>query len=835
MYLFKKVNGFAVMAGLGLAFAGLIACSEDTTSSNRDKDPLPVKIETTTVVDSNGNTITRIDTITPHRDSSRTIDPVTGDTVYKYDTLYVPADTTVQWKGNSALVITEISPVNLDWLDENGDDPGWIEIYNAGSEAANLKGYSLVENLDKPRKWVFGDELIAPKSFRTVFCDKNDVKAAAADNGTELHQRTHTNWKLEKKGGSVYLIDPYYAIRDSVNYPELSSGMSWGIVDGGAWKYFEKPTPEQPNTASTAYEGVAPKFNFSGNQGGFYNDKVVLNAPTGLPEGMKVRCTQDGSAPTESSPEFNSELVIDHTMVLRCAAFKQGLLTKDVVTNTYFIGETVNMPVVALSVDPIFFEKHYVKKSSCGSSDPNSCPPGLMEDIEYPVHVEYFAEGSSSKEKAFEVDAGISLMGGWSRVNDKKSVAIAMHEEYQAGKIEYPLFETRKGVNDKYKAFNLRNNGNRFVSDYVEDAMGGALLEGSGVDYQRSRQVVVFYNGKYYGIHDMRERYNRAYVETNYGINSNSVQMVKHLGAIDKITASGDDASAVANYKSMLTFVGSNDMSSAENYEMAKTLLDVGNFADYMAAEIYYHNGDWPNNNVRAWSVPGQQPWKFMVYDLDHGFGWASDWGVKDPVNGGKFGEGTNMFTWIKQGGGNKPCNEVGCFANLYIKLMENADFKRMFINRSCAMWTSYLNSKNVSTIVDQMVATIPESEKNRDVEKFKQDEMYYPDGFDWKGSHLKSWASERDAKVISEYKSEFKLGEMVNVTISANGNGSILMDGMKLPSTSYKGRFFAGNTMELTAMPAAGAVFAGWSDGVADLTRTVTIADGLSIQANFK
>ena len=146
MYLFKKMNGFAVIAALGLAFAGLIACSEDTISSDREKDQLPVKIETTTVVDSNGNTITRVDTLSSQIDSSRTIDPVTGDTVYKYDTLYVPADTTVQWKGNSALVITEISPVNLDWLDENGDDPGWIEIYNAGSEAANLKGYSLVQN-----------------------------------------------------------------------------------------------------------------------------------------------------------------------------------------------------------------------------------------------------------------------------------------------------------------------------------------------------------------------------------------------------------------------------------------------------------------------------------------------------------------------------------------------------------------------------------------------------------------------------------------------------------------------------------------------------------------
>ena len=195
------------------------------------------------------------------------------------------------------------------------------------------------------------------------------------------------------------------------------------------------------------------------------------------------------------------------------------------------------------------------------------------------------------------------------------------------------------------------------MSDYIEDAMAGALLEGSGVDYQRSRQVVVFYNGKYYGIHDMRERYNRAYVQTNYGIDDNTVEMVKHLGAEDQITASGDDPNAIANYKEMLEFVGKNDMSKADNYATAKTKLDIGNFADYMIAEIYYHNGDWPNNNVRAWRSP-EQPWKFMVYDVDHGFDWA--WGV----NNGQFGQSTNMFSWIKNGGGNKSCKDVGCFAN---------------------------------------------------------------------------------------------------------------------------------------------------------------------------
>ncbi len=827
----NRMNGFAIIGSLGIIFAGMVACSDDKTTSSREDDDLPAKIETTYVTDDEGNPVMKIDTIPQHIDSVRTINEK-GDTVYKYDTTYVPADTTLHWVGNSSLLITEISPVNLDWFDENGGDPGWIEIYNAGDEAANLKGYSLVENLAKPRKWIFGDELIAAKSFRTVFCDKGNVAAVEAGDNDQFHSRTHTNWKLEKTGGSVYLIDPFYGVRDSVNYPELSTGMSWGIVDGGAWKYFEKSTPEQPNTKSTAYDGVAPKFSFNGAQGGFYTNEVTLNPPT-LSDGMKVRCTQDGSIPTENSPEFNSTITISRNTVLRCAAYKQGLLTKDVVTNTYFIGETVNMPVVALSVDPIFFEKHYVKKSECGSSDPKSCPAGLMEEVEYPVHVEYFADGSKSKEKAFEVDAGISLMGGWSRVNDKKSVAIAMHEEYQAGRINYPLFETRKGVNDKYKAFNLRNNGNRFVSDYIEDAMAGALLEGSGVDYQRSRQVIVFYNGKYYGIHDMRERYNRAYVETNYGIDDNTVKLVKQLGGETSITSSGDDLQAVADYLSMLKFIGNNDMSKAENYQAAKDLIDIGNYADYMIAEIYYHNGDWPNNNVRAWSAPGQ-PWKFMVYDVDHGFDW--EWGV----NNGEFGQSNDMFEWIRKGGGNKPCKEVGCFANLYISLMKSSDFKRLFLNHTAVMWQNYLNSENVAKIVDKMTATIDNSEMERDLAKF--DRSYARD-FDKDGSHLKKWAAERDEKVLEEYRGEFgELGNMVTVKIASSGKGVVLMEGMNLPgstatSTSYSGKFFNGLQMELTAVPTAGSVFKGWSDDASNTQnpRLVTIKDGLSITANFE
>ena len=110
---------------------------------------------------------------------------------------------------------------------------------------------------------------------------------------------------------------------------------------------------------------------------------------------------------------------------------------------------------------------------------------------------------------------------------------------------------------------------------------------------------------------------------------------------------------------------------------------------------------------------------------------------------------------------------------------------------------------------------------------------------FDKDGSHLKKWASERDGKVLAEYQEEFGVGDLVTVTISSTG-GSVLMEGMTLPgstsdATNYKGKFFTGLAMELTAVPAEGGVFSGWSDGVTDVTRLVTITDGLTISAQFK
>ena len=642
---------------------------------------------------------------------------VDSDSIFRDTVSIFVEDTTgkvLHYVGNSSLRITEIAVNNLDFLDHDGDDPGYVEIYNAGKDTADLRGYSLVENLEKPRKWIIDKLIIPPGELQVIFCsDKNITTPLLGLNTSEKHFRTHTNWKLEKEGGKVYLIDYNWGIRDSVQYPALGSGISYGIVDGGEFMYFDIPTPEKKNTKSVSYSGFSEKPILP--PAGFYTDSITIN-PTEK-ENASLHCTFDGSVPTKESELIEEPVVIKKTTAVRCKLYEDGKISNETTTETYFIGEetTASMPIVAISVDPEFFEKHYIKVSC---SSPSSCPYGLYEDVEYPVHVEYFENGSASEAKAFEIEAGISLMGGYSRMENKKSVSVTMRENYQDGRLHYPLFKTRP-ENKKFKAFNLRNNGNRFVSDYIEDAMGGAISEGSGLDYQRSRQVVVFYNGKYYGIHDLRERFNRHYVETNYGIDADEVEVIKHLGR--EITASGDGSTA--GYEELLNFVASNDFSGANNeaYEKLRSMMNVGNFADYMALEIYSHNGDWPNNNVRAYRT-ATEPWKFMIYDLDHGYDW--EW----VVNG--FSQSTNMFKWIKQGGvSSGGCYQTPsekCFHTLYVKLIENPDFKRLFINRSAVMLENYLNGAKVEEVVNAMVSTIDPEEIERDMKKYDRTNRGY-------------------------------------------------------------------------------------------------------------
>ena len=132
------------------------------------------------------------------------------------------------------------------------------------------------------------------------------------------------------------------------------------------------------------------------------------------------------------------------------------------------------------------------------------------------------------------------------------------------------------------------------------------------------------------------------------------------------------------------------------------------------------------------------------------------------------------------------------------------------------------------------MEQSIDRDESTRDKDVHKQDKRGYDDGFSVSNLRLTEWADSRDLNIVSQYKSEFSLGDMVTVQIGVSGNGSVLIEGRKV-STPYSGKFFTKNEMELTAVPTGSAVFAGWSDGNTSNPRKVQISGAASYTANFK
>ena len=594
---------------------------------------------------------------------------------------------------------------------------------------------------------------------------------------------------------------------------------------------------------------------------GFYSSLTI--EPLAPQKGGEIRCTFDGSFPTVKSEQIAEDLHITENTVVRCSEFVNGE-AMDTTTQTYFINESVSMPVVAITVNhhDMFdstdglYATGNISKAGGGfgggfgggmwggmgggnnvtdDNNPKCTEPckeaNFWSDKELPAHVEFFENGSSSKTKNWEIDAGISIVGNWSRYKPKKSVAIKMDNDIYGDKIlKYSLFKTRPEAK-KIKAFNLRNNGNRFWTDYIGDAMMTSLLEGTEVDYQRSRQVVVFYNGEYFGIHDMRERLNRHFVETNYGIDAKSINMINIKGS--ELEASGTNGSSVTEYQQLVSEIGSTKYAGENNekYEKLKSKLNVNSFAQYMFAEMYFHNGDWPTNNVRAWGGNGH-PFKFVAFDTDHGFGFT-------PGISGFDVENQNMFTWVlgnnNSGGmwGGMGGGATAGPGTMLKKLLENPDFKRMFINNACILLNSYLTYEKVQKTVQSMMATIPSSEQSRDEQRWPRTQT----NFRWtpSGNDLIAYAKGRSETIKKEMADYFELEDEVSVTIAASGSGSVQVDGMNLPSKNYQCKFFSNNEILLTAIAESGAVFTGWSDGSIENPHKVLPSEGLTIKAIFK
>ena len=121
-------------------------------------------------------------------------------------------------------------------LDEDGDRPDFVELYNGGEYAVDLNGWYLSDNAEKLTKWALPDISLGPGEYLLIFLSGKD-----RDRG-ELH----ASFSLHA-GETVVLYNSVSRQYDALLIPETEENVSVGRNAAGATVFYSHPTPLEEN------------------------------------------------------------------------------------------------------------------------------------------------------------------------------------------------------------------------------------------------------------------------------------------------------------------------------------------------------------------------------------------------------------------------------------------------------------------------------------------------------------------------------------------------------------------------------------------------------------
>lgn len=153
--------------------------------------------------------------------------------------------------GGSAL-INEVLASNSQLADESGETPDWVELYNPTQDVLNLEGFSLSDDPQSPRRWVFPPGVvISPRGFLSL--QMNPDKGASLVAGPVLN----TGFGLNDRGDRVLLYNAPAkggGLLDSVTLGIQAADFSIGRFPDGSTNWmllnptFNSPATNRPAT-----------------------------------------------------------------------------------------------------------------------------------------------------------------------------------------------------------------------------------------------------------------------------------------------------------------------------------------------------------------------------------------------------------------------------------------------------------------------------------------------------------------------------------------------------------------------------------------------------------
>ena len=465
---------------------------------------------------------------------------------------------------------------------------------------------------------------------------------------------------------------------------------------------------------------------------------VRLSAST---TGATIHYTTDGSAPTEASPVFAAPIAIAPADTIRLAYIPTnhnvraderwraptGRVFRGMVVRarartasgwgptaafTYFIdpdgfARYDGLPVVAITTDSRNFfaaDSGIYVPGRCLTQNVSCNYVHYDGDIgERPVHVAFF---ETDGRLAFAQHAGLRLHGNTTVSRPIKSLRLYGRAiEGAPNRFTHRIFPDKPL--SEYRRILLRNSGNDWDQSLLRDGFQQTLIHGFHPGTQRYRPAIVFLNGEYWGIHNLRDRYDDHYLGTNFGVDRNSIVMLENNAVLDEGNP-GDEA----HYNALIQLISTQNPADAAVWAQINERMDVEDYMDFVLAHIHFRNTDWPGNNIRYWRVKkaydpaaanrlNDGRWRWLVFDSDFGYDLQFDYvpGLNQGWN-----HNTLAFALASNGPGwpNPPWSTL-----LLRRLMLNPDFKREFITRYSVLLETRFSPERTTQVLDSLASRI--------------------------------------------------------------------------------------------------------------------------------
>ncbi len=377
-----------------------------------------------------------------------------------------------------------------------------------------------------------------------------------------------------------------------------------------------------------------------------------------------------------------------------------------------------------------------------------------------------------------------------------------------------------------HNALILRNGGDDALEEngtFIRDRIIHQAFDEIRPEHATSdaMSVNVYLNGNYWGIYQLRERQDSAFISHHFS--------ESHFDLLERSAEYPTTKHALAgnwdDFDLLEETVTSLDLGQDENLAFIDEWIDLSNFIDYQLTEIFIANQDWLSNNVKLWRpLDESRPWQWLIWDTDWGLGM---WGNSYPVGSPDW----NALEFALSDWGGWLEDEVE--TELLQSLILNESFKARFASRAADLRNStfeaYRWNERIDSTLNELANEIPYH--------FERWELNLAD---WEAEvdTLKLFVAERPAFFMAHFQAQFDLGAIYALSLNSFPPeiGYYEVNSLSLDSAAWSGEYFQALSVRIKAVPPAGYALIGWSDLSSNqLERFIDLTSDTSIVALYE